>query len=279
MSEDVIQPVNVREVFYSKNPALARLIPSFVFNYLKRIVHEDDINDFLAKYGKKKNLDFIDAAIKDFQVTINVVGGDNIPENGRFVFVANHPMGGFDGIVLMKIISGFFNDFRFLVNDILMNIKNIGDLFIPINKHGRLAYEAAAQIDKTYESNIQVLTFPSGFVSRKIKGQVMDLPWQKSFVAKAVKFQRDVIPVHFSGRCSNFFYRLANIRKFLGIKANIEMLYLVDETYKHRNEHITVKFGKPVSWKTFDTSKKPVEWARWVKEQVYALDGIEQVPC
>ena len=278
LSKEVIQPVNVKQVFYAKNPGLARMIPNFIFNYLKRIVHEDDINEFLAEHGQRRNLDFIEAAIKDFNVSITVEGRENIPETGRYVFAANHPLGGFDGLVLMKIISGYFADFRFLVNDILMNLKNIRDLFIPINKHGRLAYEAAEQIEKAFESDIQILTFPSGYVSRRIKGQIMDLPWQKSFISKAVKYQRDVIPVHFSGHCSNFFYRLANLRKFLGIKANIEMLYLVNETYKHRNEKLTVKFGKPVSWRVFDSGRKPAEWAKWVKEQVYALDGVTYVP-
>ena len=277
-SNEVIQPVDVKKVFYSKNPRLARLIPAFVFSYLKRIVHEDDINEFLAKHGQKLNLEFIDAAIEDFNVAITIEGEQNIPREGKYVFVANHPMGGFDGIVLMKIISGYYPEFRFLVNDILMNLKNIQDLFIPINKHGRLAYEAAAQIEKAFDSDIQILTFPSGYVSRKIRGQVMDLPWQKSFITKAVKYQRDVIPVHFSGHCSRFFYRLSNLRKFLGIKANIEMLYLADETYRHKNEKLTIKFGEPISWKTFDSRKKPVEWAKWVKEKVYALDGVYQVP-
>lgn len=277
-SNEVIQSVDVKKVFYSKNPRLARLIPAFIFNYLKRIVHEDDINEFLAKHGQKRNLDFIEAVIEDFNVTITIEGEQNIPSKGRYVFAANHPMGGFDGMVLMKIISGIYPDLRFLVNDILMNIKNIQELFIPINKHGRLAYEAAAQIEKAFDSDIQILTFPSGYVSRKIKGQVMDLPWQKSFITKAVKYQRDVIPVHFSGHCSNFFYRLSNIRKFFGIKSNIEMLYLADETYRHKNEKLTIKFGEPISWKTFDSAKKPVEWAKWVKEKVYALDGVYQVP-
>jgi 1-acyl-sn-glycerol-3-phosphate acyltransferase len=275
---EVIQPVDVKQVFYSKNPKLARFIPNFVFSYLKRIVHEKDINCFLAEHGHKRNLDFIEAVIDDFNVKINVQGSEFIPKEGRFIFVANHPLGGFDGMVLMKIISEHFTDFRFLVNDILMNLKNIQDLFIPINKHGRLAVEAASQIDEAFKSDIQILTFPSGYVSRKIKGRVMDLPWQKSFITKAVKFHRDIIPVHFSGRNTNFFYRLANIRKFLGIKSNIEMLYLVDETYHHRNENLIIKFGKPFSWKTFDSSKKPIEWAKWVKEQVYALDGVYNIP-
>ena len=277
-NRDVIQPVNVKQVFYRKNPRLARLIPGFVFRYLKRIVHENDINTFLAQHGNKRNLEFIAAVIEDFNVTINLEGEENIPKTGRFVFAANHPLGGFDGMVLMKIISGYFHEFRFLVNDILMNIKNIRDLFIPINKHGPLAYQAAADMEKAFESDIQILTFPSGLVSRKIKGHVMDLPWKKSFISKAVKYQRDVVPVHFSGHCSNFFYNLAKIRKFLGVKSNIEMLYLADETYKHRNEHLTVKFGKPIPWKTFNGTKRPIEWAKWVKEKVYALDGVSNVP-
>ncbi len=278
VTEEVIQPVDVKKVFYSKNPRLARIIPNFIFNYLKRIVHEDDNNNFLAVHGHKRNLEFISAVIEEFKVTINIEGETNIPKTGRFVFAANHPLGGFDGMVLMKIISGYFDEFRFLVNDILMNLKNIQDLFIPINKHGPLAYEAVAQIEKAFESDIQILTFPAGFVSRKIRGQIIDLPWQKSFITKAVRYHRDIIPIHFSGRCSNFFYRLANLRKFLGIKANVEMLYLVDETYKHRNEHLIVKFGRPIPWETFNSSKKPLEWAKWVKEKVYALEGITHVP-
>lgn len=270
--------VEVKKVFANKNPQLARMIPGFVYRYLQRIVHEDFVNDFLNKYGHLKNTEFIEASIKDFNVSIEVQGNENIPAEGKFIFAANHPLGGFDGIVLMKIISEHFKEFRFLVNDILMNVYPIKELFIPINKHGKQAMEAARQMEEAFASDIQILTFPAGLVSRKIKGQIIDLPWQKSFILKAVKHKRDIIPVHFSGQNTNFFYRLANIRKFLGIKANIEMLYLMDETYKHRNKHLTIKFGKPISYTHFDKSKKPNEWAKWVKEQVYALDGVNHVP-
>jgi putative hemolysin len=137
---------------------------------------------------------------------------------------------------------------------------------------------AVKQIDEAYNSEMQILTCPAGLVSRKINGQVMDLAWQKSFIQKAVKHQRDIIPVHFSGRNTNFFYNLSNFRKFLGIKATIEMMYLADETVKHQNKHLVVRFGKPIAWQTFDDSKKPIEWAKWVKEKVYALDGVTSVP-
>jgi 1-acyl-sn-glycerol-3-phosphate acyltransferase len=277
-SGSVIRPINIREVFHEKNPRMARLLPGFIFRYLEKIVHQEDINAFLKDHGLKRNLDFAEAIIEDFNVSITIEGEENIPVEGRFIFAANHPMGGFDGVVMIKILSGYFKGFRVLVNDILMNLKNLQDLFIPINKHGSLAQTSALEIEKTFESDLQLLTYPAGYVSRRIKGQVLDLPWRKSFIVKAVKHKRDVIPVHFSGRCSNFFYNLARIRKTLGIKANIEMLYLVDESYRHKNEKITVKFGKPIPWQTFDPSRKPIEWAYWVKKQVYALDHVTNVP-
>jgi 1-acyl-sn-glycerol-3-phosphate acyltransferase len=273
-----IQPIDIKGVFYSKNPKLARLLPGFVINYLKRIIHQDFFNDMLSRHGDKQNIEFIKAAIGEFNVSIHVEGEENLPPEGRFIFASNHPLGGFDGLVLMKIIDQYYDKYKFLVNDILMTLSNIKDLFIPINKHGSQGMQTIKQINKAFESDIQILTFPSGLVSRKIKGQVMDLPWQKSFILKAIKYHRDIIPVHFSGRNTNFFYNLANFRKFIGIKANIEMLYLADETYKHRNKDLTVKFGEPIPWQTFDNTRKSIEWAKWVKERVYALDNIYNLP-
>jgi 1-acyl-sn-glycerol-3-phosphate acyltransferase len=273
-----IKRFDVKEIFQSKNPGLAGWIPGFVYNYLKRIVHQDFFNDFIFKHGEKRNLEFVEACIKEFDVTIHTVGENQLPAEGKYIFAANHPLGGFDALVLIKILSHHYTKVRYLVNDILMNLYNINELFIPINKHGSLAAASVKQLEDAFSSDAQILTFPSGFVSRKINKKIMDLPWQKSFILKAIKHQRDIIPVHFSGSNTNFFYNLAKVRKLLGIKANIEMLYLADETVKHSHKHLTVRFGNPISWKTFDKSRKPMEWAKWVKEKVYALDGIYSVP-
>lgn len=272
------EQVDLRQVFHSKNPGLARLLPGFVYRYLRRVIHEDDINNILRKYGHLYDLDFAEACIKDFKVQVETIGLDKIDKNGKYIIVANHPLGGFDGILLMKTIGDHLGPLKFLVNDILMNLKNFRGLFIPINKHGRQGVEAAQEIEKAFGTDVQILTFPAGLVSRRIKGQIIDLKWQKNFITKAVQHKRDVIPVHISGRNSNFFYRLANIRKMLGIKANIEMLYLVDETWRHRNSHITIRFGTPIPWQTFDKSRRPADWARWVKERLYALDGVTNIP-
>lgn len=270
-----IQEVNIRKVFKDKSPTLAAAIPGFIYKYLEKIVHQKDINNFLALHGQKYGLGFVKAIVEDFNISITVKGEENIDPDGRYIFAANHPLGGFDGILLMDVLSRYYKEFRFLINDIIMNIVNLHEFLLPINKHGRQDPEAAEALHQAYLSDIQIVTFPAGLVSRKIKGRIMDLEWKKNFISKAVRYQRNVVPVHFTGRNSEFFYRLSNIRKFLGIKANIEMLYLVDETYRHMNDHLTVTFGKPIPYATFDHSKRPAEWARWVKQQAYGLAGIE----
>jgi 1-acyl-sn-glycerol-3-phosphate acyltransferase len=273
-----IKPINIRQVFQEKNPGLARLIPGFIYRYLEKIVHQKDYNDFMALHGDKVGLDFVSASIHDFNVNVTLHGEENLPREGRYIFASNHPLGGFDGLLLMDAISRHYRDFRFLVNDILMNITNLHPLFIPINKHGKQDPLAAEKMDEVFRSSMQVLTFPAGMVSRKIGKQVMDLVWKKNYLNKALQYQRDVIPVFITGENTPFFYRLYKIRKFLGIKANLEMLYLADETYKHKNKSITITFGKPIPYITFDKSKNLNQWSKWVKERCYELGGITEVP-
>jgi putative hemolysin len=265
------QKIDIKKIFYDKSPRVARLLPGFVYAYLKRILHQDFINDYLERHGDKMGLDFMEAAYQEFNVKMNIRGEENLPESGRFFFVANHPLGGFDGNMLIYIMRQHYPRVVFLVNDILMNLRNMDEFFIPINKHGGQSRESVKQLDEAYRSEIQIISFPSGMVSRKYNGKIQDLVWQKNFVIKAAQYKRDVIPIHVSGRNSNFFYRLAKIRKFLGIKWNLEMLYLIDETYNQRNKTFTFTIGKPIPHTYFDRRYNPMEWAAKVRELVYKL--------
>src|SRR5512133_234524 len=247
--------VDIRRVFHDKNPRLASLIPGFLYNYLEKVIHQDQINDFLHRHGHEYGIDFARAIIDELHITLDVRGEENLPADKRCIFAYKHPLGGFDGVILLEILSRHYKECHTLSNDILMNIVNLRPVFLPINKHGRQGQETAEILHKAYLSDTQIVTFPAGLVSRRIKGQIADLEWKKNFISKAVQYQRDVVPVHCTGRNSDFFYRLANLRKRLKIKSNIEMLYLVDETYKHEHEHIVVTFGKPIPYTTFDRTK------------------------
>lgn len=263
--------LNIRKVFHDKSPKLAKLLPGFVYRYVERIAHQDELNDLIRRHGHKFGIEFSKACMEDFNVSVEIRGIENIPLDGRYLFASNHPLGGFDGIILMALVGERFGDIRALVNDILMNIENLKPIFLPINKHGHHGKESAKIIDEAYMQDMPILTFPAGLCSRKIKGQITDLGWKKNFITKAIASQRDVVPVHFFGRNSDFFYNLANFRKRIGLKINIEMFFLVDELYKHRNGKFSVVFGKPVSYKIFDKSLSQNEWAEVMKRHVYKL--------
>ena len=265
------KPLDIRDIFRQKSPKLAKYIPGFVYTYLKNMLHLDFVNTLLEKHGRKKDIDFIQAIIEEFNVTLEIKGEENLPESGRYIFVSNHPLGGFDGMMLLFIIDKKYKGVKTLSNDILLNIKQLAGMLVPVNKHGSQSFEAAKLIEETFNSENQILTFPSGLVSRRRNGIIRDTEWKKNFISKAVKYQRSIIPVHVSGRCSGFFYHMANLRKFLGIRYNLEMFFLPDETYKHRNKHIIVTIGKPVHWSTFNKIHSHREWALKMQDHVYRL--------
>ena len=246
-------------------------MPGFVISYMKRLVHEDDINRLIHDYRDRQGLAFVRSILDDLKVTYSMEGMEQVPVNGRYIFASNHPLGGFDGLVLMDAIGTVFPDIRFIVNDLLLNIKNFDPIFVPVNKHGRQSHEYAQKIDETYSSDAQMLYFPAGLCSRKIKGQIADPKWNRNFIQKAVQYRRDVVPVYFEGRNSNFFYNLANLRKKLRIKANLEMTFLVDELFKQKGQHLRLKFGAPIAYTTFDKSKNFAQWTDVVREKVYDM--------
>lgn len=236
------------------------------------IICIDDINDFIRKHGDRKGIDFADAIVEYLNLTFQTEGITNLPSpQGRYIFVSNHPLGGPDGIALISFLGKYYPDLKFPVNDILLNLKNLNNIFLPVNKHGGMSREAVKAIASAYTSDNQIIMFPAGLCSRKIKGKIEDLEWQKNFIVEAVKHQRDIVPIYISGQNSNFFYNLSNFRKRIGLKANIEMLWLPKEAFKKKNETLTLKIGKPISWQSFDKSKKPKEWAKEVREILYRL--------
>lgn len=268
------QPIDIREVVASKNPKVAKRIPAFVYKWLIRILHLNEINDFLKDYGHLTGVAFIDELVKALNISFEVIGKDNIPTDGRYMFVSNHPLGGLDGVLLLKLLNEKAGSTRVVINDFLMAISPLKKYFVPVNKVGGQARESLQLMDELYSSNDHVLIFPAGLCSRKINRKIVDLEWQKHFIQKAVTHQLDILPIYFGGRNTNHFYNLAKLRKFLRIKFNIEMMFLVDELFKHRNKTFSIHFGKPLPYTTFNKSKKPIEWAKIVKEKTYALGKL-----
>lgn len=264
--------LDLDKVLINKAPKVYRCVPSFVMNYLKKKLHIDELNDILTIYADKDGVDFTNSCIEYFNLKLEIKGLDEIPINGRYIFVSNHPLGGLDGICLSSIIGNKFDKkIKYIVNDILYYIKNLQSIFLPVNKHGNQSKENTAKTKEAFDSDNQIITFPAGICSRKTDGKIYDLEWKKNFLLKAIEYKRDIVPVYFDGCNSNFFYRFANLRKRLGIKFNIEMLFLSDEMFKNKNQTFSITFGKPISYTFFDKSKSNKEWIKYVRDRVYNL--------
>lgn len=272
MTDNTLFLIDVDMILRTKAPKYYKYIPKFVISYLKKIVHQDELNVFLNESKDKLGVDFLEASLNFLDMKIEVKGIENIPKDNLYTFVSNHPLGGQDGVALGYILGrNFDGKVKYLVNDLLMNLRGLAPLCIPINKTGKQAKDFPKLVEAGFESDNQLIMFPAGICSRRQKGIIQDLKWKKTFIVKSVQTRRDVVPVYFEGRNSDFFYNLANVCKALNIKFNIAMLYLADEMFKNRHKTFTVTFGKPIPWQTFDKSKTPTEWAQYVKDIVYKL--------
>ncbi|MEP7168276.1 MAG: 1-acyl-sn-glycerol-3-phosphate acyltransferase [Bacteroidota bacterium] len=263
--------IDIKKIFHDKNPKLAGFLPRFALQYIRHVIHEDEVNEFIESHTDQSEFDWLRSGLNEFKIKIISNSEEQIPLHGGFIIACNHPLGGWDALALLEVVSHRRKDIKFIVNDILLQLKNLAGLFIGVNKHGKNAQISLAAIDELYSSEHGVLIFPAGLVSRKQNSVIKDLEWKKSFITKSKKHKRNVIPVHIEGENTNRFYNLANWRKRLGIKANIEMFFLVDEMFKQKNKTITITFGKPIPYSVFDKSKTDYEWAQWVKEKVYNL--------
>ena len=274
MADEPFFLVDIDKILASKAGKKAKYVPGFLVSYLKRIVHQDEINEYLLSVKEKRGVPFLEATLEYLDNKLEVEGLENLPDDGRLcTFVSNHPLGGQDGISLGYILGKHYGGHvKYLVNDLLMNLYGLAPLCVPINKTGSQSRDFPKMVETAFRSDDQIIMFPAGLCSRRRSdGLIRDLEWKKTFIVKSVQTQRDVVPIYFEGRNSDFFYSLANWCKRLGIKFNIAMLYLADEMYKNRHKTFRIVIGKPISWETFDKSKTPAEWAEQVKGIVYSL--------
>lgn len=267
--------INLHRILLERMPRkVSRWVPGFAITALERFIRQRELNEILRNGKGLQGSAFAESALEYLDIDVEVSGLDSIPE-GRYMFASNHPLGGLDGIALIKILGKKYGDdcVRFLVNDMLMNVEPLSNVFLPINKYGSQGRKAAMAINEAMASHWQVLQFPAGLVSRlHDDGKIADLEWQKAFVAKAIEYERDIVPVRFEGLNRMRFYRLARLRKRLGIKVNIEQAMLPAEVCEARGKRFKVIFGKPVAWQSLrDSGQSPRDLAAHLRTLVYRL--------
>lgn len=267
--------IDIDEILRSKAGPKAKRIPRFIVAWLKRRLHQDQVNDFLRIIGDKEGVPWLKGCLDFLDTKLEINGLENLPSDAdgrRFTFVSNHPLGGQDGVALGYVLGTHYDGrIKYLVNDLLMFLPGLAPLCIPINKTGKQSRQFPAMVEAGFSGDDHILMFPAGLCSRRRHGVIRDLPWNKTFITKSVQHQRDVVPIYFSGRNSNKFYTIANLCKMFGLKFNLAMLYLVDELFKNQHKTFEVHIGRPIPWQTFDRSRTATQWAAYVQDIVYQL--------
>lgn len=268
--------INLHQILRSRMPRkISRFVPGFMISALERLIHQDELNEMLRMGYPLRGSAFASKLLDYLDIHIEVKGLDRIPDGKRVMFASNHPLGGLDGIALIAVLGKRYGDdgVRFLVNDMLMNVEPLSDVFLPINKYGSQGRSAAVAINDALASDMQILQFPAGLVSRlHDDGSIADLQWQKAFVAKAIEYERDIVPVRFVGQNTMRFYRTARWRKKLGLKVNVEQALLPGELCRARGNSFRIIFGEPISWESLkQRNEQPKRLAAEIRGEVYKL--------
>jgi len=267
--------IDIDKIIRSRKSKLVKNLPQFIVNFIIKVAHQNQINDFIFENKDKFGLDFIAAAKKGLGFENTVYGIDSIPDSGRFIFVCNHPLGGIDFFSAILAVCGKYPTIKVIANDILLNLENLKDLFLPVPVFSKATLEAKERINQVLKSqDLHLMTFPAAEVSRKRKGIITDKEWNKSFVRFAIENERDIVPIYIDAVNSKKFYFVQRLREFFGIKLNLELFLLPSELFKKQNINIPVYIGKPISHKIFDDSKTHTEWAQIVKNNSYDLKNI-----
>ena len=263
--------IDVRKLIGDKNPELLKKLPRFAISYLERIIHQKEINLFLEKNGHLKNYEFCEAVVDYLKIKPVFNGIERIPKEGPVIIVLNHPLGGVDGVAFIAAMKNHRPDLVFLVNDLLLNIVPLKDLFVGVNKHGKNRTDTRDTIAAMFNSDKAICIFPAGLVSRKQRGVIKDLEWKRTFVTYAKTTGHPIIPIHIEGKLSRFFYGLHRLRTWLGIKTTLEMLYLADELYKQRGKKIVFTVGDPIHLLNNEENKDEQRIAQEIKELLYNI--------
>jgi 1-acyl-sn-glycerol-3-phosphate acyltransferase len=270
--------IDIEKILKEKAHKLYRWLPRFAINWLKKKLHENDINEAMVYLKDDEGLEFNRKGLEKLGAKVESVHAELVPKTGSIVIVSNHPLGGLDGMALIKAVGEVRPDVRFFVNDVLKNLKNYGEIFVAVNKLGASSARSLRVMEEVFRTESALLLFPAGLVSRKQNGLVRDLEWRKSYVTQAIDHKRMIQPTFIEGENSPFFYNFAMWRKRLGIKANIEMLFLPDEMFKARKETIKIHFSKPFDSALLDNSKTHKQWSALIYQYIYSPEFMKGIP-
>lgn len=267
-----MEQIDLKKILKEKSPKLYKWMPGFAINLLGKILHVKEMNQVLKEKEGVHGVEFAEAVIDHLEIKrkVTIVNESALSKDEKYVFISNHPLGGLDGLIITSEITRRYGPAKFIVNELLMAVEPLQEIFIPVHNLGTASKESIQNIKDLYHSDFHVLNFPAGACSRLIKGKIQDLEWKKSFVRQAALAGRKIVPIFFGGTNSKHFYWISKIRMALGIKAFIEMILLPDEMFRKRGATLDIVIGEPVSPEEILNSKlTPQQWCDKFREIVY----------
>lgn len=270
--------IDIAKIIAESNFSLLKRLPGFVIRWISYIIRQDEMNRILDKYSGETGADFLVKIIEELNLTLEIAGKENLPENRRCFFVSNHPFGVIDGLVLTRVVSEKYGTLKAIANDVFMFLPQLRPMIAVVNVFDHSSREYIKALDDTFNQDIPITHFPAGEVSRFYNWKVQDSPWQKSFITKAISSKRDIVPIYFHGRNSRLFYSIHFIRRLFGISLNIELMLLPRELFRKRNKTIRVTVGKPIPYQMFDKTYSHREWAQRVRTMTYELNYLQNLP-
>lgn len=274
MEAEVIR-IDVAGVIKDRLPKLSRWIPRCAIRSIEHLICQDGLNGLLQSNAGKTGADFCAGVLKDLNVSYNVHGINNLPQPSEHhvTYVSNHPLGALDGICIIDMVARRHPGYpvKFIVNDLLMAIKPLHDVFVPINKHGSQNRNTGNAVEAAFNEDGPVIVFPAGLCSRMQNGIIKDLSWHKMFVVKTRRTGRKVIPLYFDAHNSRNFYNFARFREKTGIKFNLEMLMLPREVFKCQGANFSIYVGSPLTPECLPTGMAAADKAAEIRDLVYSL--------
>ncbi len=233
---------DLRRILSERNPRLLNRLPPGVLALARSLTHEHLVNAVLTARSGLEAAEFCEYVLRRLEITLKLENSRYLEDAERPVICANHPSGGLEGVALIAAILRIRGSCRVPANDLLATVEPLGPLIVGVNR-ARPSVADMRELSAAYQGNEPMLIFPAGVTARVYGGVLREYPWETSFVTRARRADRDIVPVWVSGRNSRHFYLIHRIRRVLGIGFNLEMGLLVDELLRRRGDTLTLRFA------------------------------------
>ncbi|MDP4963538.1 MAG: lysophospholipid acyltransferase family protein [Salibacteraceae bacterium] len=265
--EDIMQAANLKKFGADR-----------VATLIMKTLRLERVNSVYQKAQSSSSLEFIDKVFAELNIKFEVSEKDlaNIPKTGAFITVSNHPYGGIDGLILLRILSQERSDYKLMANFLLQKVVPLKSQFVSVNPFdsdisAKSSLKGIKQTLKHLSEGAPLGIFPAGEVSSIHNGSVTDKQWNDSVIKLIKKAEVPVIPIFFSGGNSIFFHLLGLINP------KLRTIKLPSELLNKKNKTIEVRIGKPISVKEQSQFEDNEKFGRYLRSKTYAQGSAIEV--